>query len=81
MGLYSCAFGRDCEDWVHIFVRLWDFLVWWLHMNMVVVEGSLVDILVQWIACVVDSWFVGRVIPVPIHLEDFASMIEPKIMS
>ena len=47
MGLYSCAFGRDCEDWVHIFVCLWDFLVWWLHMNMVVVEGSLVDILVQ----------------------------------
>ena len=58
------------------------FWVWWLHMIMVVVEGSsLVAILVQWIASMVDFWSSGWAILTPIHLEDFASPNELKIMS
>ena len=49
---------------------------------MVVVERSyLVAILVQWIASMLDFWSSGWAIPGPIHLEDFASPNEPKIMS
>ena len=49
---------------------------------MVVIEGSsLASKLAQWIAYVVDFWSSGWAIPTPIHLEDFASLDEPKIRS
>ena len=53
----------------------------WLHMIMIVVKGSsLVAILAQWIASMVDLYFGECVIPTPIHFEDFASSDELKIM-
>ena len=63
----------DGEDWVHIFCVLFGcFWAWWLHIIMVVVEGSsLVAIIAHMISLGVDVWSGGCVIPTPVHLEDY----------
>lgn len=46
---------------------------------MVASEGSFVATITHWIVSMVDFGYGGWVIPTHVHLEDFASMDEPKI--
>jgi len=58
VGLYSKVFGRMVRIKCLSLCVSRSFGTWWLHVIMIVVEGSsLVAILAQWIASMMDLWF------------------------
>ena len=71
MGLYFKVFRRMVRIGCISLCVYGIFLVWWLHMIMVVLEGSsLVVILAKRIASIVDFRYGGWAILTPICLED-----------